>query len=468
MGPAYPAPPSGPPIPAAPGRPPGGAGPRPPARPAPPASPAPAPGPPPAQHDAVPPLVQPPAAAPPAAAAADPAGGLEGRPRPDAPGPDFPDTVAPEVRRHPAYAAARARLIQPDQVRVQSAYFWKKWVPLLGPDLAVLIVQLRNMCYYNPATGERRDWCFPSQATLAAAIGVKNTHTIANLLKRPYADLFVRVEERYRYDPLRRKKVQTTSLYHVRMDDPLTPEDAARLAAELSAAGATAAAAPGASAGIESAGQDPPGTAAEPAGAPDLTRNFRVRSPAPDAKLSRRYAREDFASESARNFRDEEGLLRESIEDKRAAQPPVEDSAGSMWTTETVQRPAPAAARGRGTAPPAPARGQPAQSGAPAGGAGGQQAPAPGWDVRPAAAALARAQARAILARREGQTAHRLRGEPALGASEPVRLNAALEEVRRRLFGVPPSPQACAADGPAGETAAPGRAPPDVGGWRRW
>jgi hypothetical protein len=39
------------------------------------------------------------------------------------------------------------------------------------------------------------------------------------------------------------------------------------------------------------------------------------------------------------------------------------------------------------------------------------------------------------LERQALHTAHRRRGEHALGASTPVRLNAALEEVRRRLFG---------------------------------
>jgi hypothetical protein len=336
----------------------------------------------------------------------------------------FPDTVAPGVRLHPYYGEARNRIVQPDQVRVQTAYFWKKWVPLLGPDLAVLIVQLRNMCYYNPATGERRDWCFPSQATLAAAIGVKNTHTIANLLKRPYAELFVRVEERYRYDPLRRKKVQTTSLYHVRMDDPLTPEDAIRLAAELGATGGAR--------GVEAAGHEAPSNAvsnATPSTSPpvepaapgpageDLTRKFRVRSGAPDAKFSRQHAREDFASGSARNFRDEEGLLRESIEDGRAAAPPGENPtvlSGTMRTARPAPGPAPPAVSSRGAA---------------------RHAAAPEQEACPPPAAPEQARARAILQRQAQHTAHRLRGEPALGASGPVRLNAALEEVRRRLFG---------------------------------
>ena len=283
----------------------------------------------------------------------------------------FPDTVDPRVRLHPYYGEARTRLVQPDHVRVQSAYFWKHWVPLLGPDLAVLVVQLRNMCYYNPATGERRDWCFPAQATLAAAIGVKNTHTIANLLKRPYADLFVRVEERYRYDPALGKKVQTSSIYYVRMDDPLTPADAVALAQELASAGPAVPSAPAApqrmAAGSPAAPAAPGGTpegnrspqpavahgrreatagapgdlggcpASAPAALPTvgttrthdtheslLTRKYRVRSQhacagdGPDAKFSRQQARENFASASARNFRDEEVLRRESAEEQRA------------------------------------------------------------------------------------------------------------------------------------------------------
>jgi hypothetical protein len=139
--------------------------------------------------------------------------GHAGSPAPDAPG------AAPGPAGQ-ADAGART-------VRVQSAYFWREWAPRLGPYLTVLIVQLRNMCYYNPATGERRDWCFPSQETLARACGV-SVSTLYRLLRDPRLAPFVRVEERYRYDARLGKRVRASNLYHVRLDDPLTPEHGAR------------------------------------------------------------------------------------------------------------------------------------------------------------------------------------------------------------------------------------------------
>jgi len=95
----------------------------------------------------------------------------------------------------------------------------------LGPVLTTLIMDLRDRCYYNPETGERRDYCWPSLDELAGAIGVKDRKTVMRALKHPLAELFVRVEARYRYDPQFKKKVRTSNVYHVAMDDPLLPED---------------------------------------------------------------------------------------------------------------------------------------------------------------------------------------------------------------------------------------------------
>jgi hypothetical protein len=57
--------------------------------------------------------------------------------------------------------------------------------------------------------------------------------TIARALKGKLASLFVRVEPRYRYDPIRKKKIRTSSIYHVAIDDPLLPEDEKSLHALL-------------------------------------------------------------------------------------------------------------------------------------------------------------------------------------------------------------------------------------------
>jgi hypothetical protein len=148
------------------------------------------------------------------------------------PSPDRSDSgLTPEqARLLPFYHDLRNEIVEPDKVVVSTQYFWTKWAPRLGPTLTALVVCLRRHCYYNRATHERRDWCFPEQATLAREIGVETTKTIRAALGHPLATLFVRREARYVYDPARGKKIRTSDIYHVAMDDPLTPADEARLA----------------------------------------------------------------------------------------------------------------------------------------------------------------------------------------------------------------------------------------------
>ena len=59
---------------------------------------------------------------------------------------------------------------------------------------------------------------------------METTKTIRAALQHPLIAYFVRCEARYVYDPVRGKKVRTSDMYDVAMDDPLVPEDEALLA----------------------------------------------------------------------------------------------------------------------------------------------------------------------------------------------------------------------------------------------
>lgn len=124
----------------------------------------------------------------------------------------------------PFYHELENEVKQPDRVRLQTDYFWRKWAPKLGPTLTVLVITLRSYCYYNKLTKERRDWCYPEQKTLADNIGV-SVDTVQRELKKPMARHFVTREPRYRYDERLKRPVRTADTYHIAMDDPLTPED---------------------------------------------------------------------------------------------------------------------------------------------------------------------------------------------------------------------------------------------------
>src|SRR5579885_2025038 len=144
------------------------------------------------------------------------------------------DEVAAAIELQPFYHHVKNTIIRPKQVVIGTRYFWERWAPRLGPTLTVLVVHLRRHCYYNQTTKERRDWCFPTQQTLAEEAGVSRW-TVMRELKKPIAREFVRVQLRSRYDPVRRQTVRISSLYHVAMDDPLVEEDRGRAAAILAA-----------------------------------------------------------------------------------------------------------------------------------------------------------------------------------------------------------------------------------------
>jgi hypothetical protein len=121
-------------------------------------------------------------------------------------------------------------IVQPDVVFVATQYFRRNWAPRLGSNLTLLVLALRQRCYWNKKEGDstKRDWCIVDHNTLAEEIGVSR-RTVINLLAQPEAGRFLQVKARYRYDNRLGKRVKAPSLYRVRMDDPLTPEDQALL-----------------------------------------------------------------------------------------------------------------------------------------------------------------------------------------------------------------------------------------------
>jgi hypothetical protein len=69
------------------------------------------------------------------------------------------------------YANVYSEIVKPDRVFVGTQYFRQRWLPLLGPKLAWLIITLRQHCYWNRQTGELRDYCIIDQEDLAFVAG---------------------------------------------------------------------------------------------------------------------------------------------------------------------------------------------------------------------------------------------------------------------------------------------------------
>jgi len=137
-----------------------------------------------------------------------------------------------QIEIQPFYHDLRNEIVQPRNIIVETKYFWDKWKPRLGPTLTVIIMELRRRCYYNPETGERRDYCWPSLQTIADACGI-SVSTLQRELKRPEAKLFIRIEPRYIYNEKISRMSRTSNIYYVAMDDPLLPEDKDRLKDEI-------------------------------------------------------------------------------------------------------------------------------------------------------------------------------------------------------------------------------------------
>src|SRR5690606_28703766 len=51
------------------------------------------------------------------------------------------------------------RIVRTDKILVATQYFRTRWVPLLGPTRAWLILHLRARCYLNARQLEVRDTC---------------------------------------------------------------------------------------------------------------------------------------------------------------------------------------------------------------------------------------------------------------------------------------------------------------------
>lgn len=130
-----------------------------------------------------------------------------------------------QIQVEPWYLDVRGEIVKPDQVQVTTKYFWSRWVPKLGPLATCLLLRLRQYCYFNRATGEKRDWCYPSQDTLAQELGLQNRKTVMDALRRLQELGFVRREAQYRLDPKTRRPHRTTDKYFILMEDPIAPED---------------------------------------------------------------------------------------------------------------------------------------------------------------------------------------------------------------------------------------------------
>lgn len=124
----------------------------------------------------------------------------------------------------PFYHEAKNEITRPNHFVGCSRYLVEKWLPRLGPLGFSLVLHLRSLGYYNPATGELRDAIQINQNDLGRVLGVSLDTLQREMKRNPALGAFVRVEKFYQRNQTGHLQ-RLDSVYYIAMDDPLIPED---------------------------------------------------------------------------------------------------------------------------------------------------------------------------------------------------------------------------------------------------
>lgn len=147
---------------------------------------------------------------------------------------------------HPVYLSARAAIIAPERAIPVTLYSAQKWLPRLGPERWCLVVLLRALCIDAPRRGDGTKRVTCSWRDLAEMLHV-HEETIASWLKhdsipndKPWRAIIPEDEQsrylalfiprlRYAYETHNGKTRRVGFLLEVLMEDPVIPEDEAKL-----------------------------------------------------------------------------------------------------------------------------------------------------------------------------------------------------------------------------------------------
>jgi hypothetical protein len=135
-----------------------------------------------------------------------------------------------DVTLLPYYGSARDRIIRPDRALILRSYFVERWLPRLSGDELKVVVVLRNLArVHGVETGSPTvevtirhlvDLTGISRGTLNRLLAADH------LRERPLGQFVQKQAQRV---PGIIGTIQGPNIYHVRMDDPIAPEDEATL-----------------------------------------------------------------------------------------------------------------------------------------------------------------------------------------------------------------------------------------------
>lgn len=126
------------------------------------------------------------------------------------------------------FLSARNEIVNPNQAVPATKYFWDKWAPELGPNLSMLIMQLRKHCIYNRHEERGGSTTFLSLDEIGKECGISKS-TVKRELRNPLVKSFIKIYPNYKYNEQLRKKVRCANTYQVALDEPIHPSDEPKL-----------------------------------------------------------------------------------------------------------------------------------------------------------------------------------------------------------------------------------------------
>ena len=128
------------------------------------------------------------------------------------------------------YRECYNQIVKPHRIFSVTRYFLQRWVQILGPSAAWLVVDLRQYAYWNG----RRDWCQVSADQVANDLGL-HRQRVFEMLNTPWVDWFVwrHGEPHYTIRQDTGRISRSVNRYKVALSDPLVPADAEHLTSWL-------------------------------------------------------------------------------------------------------------------------------------------------------------------------------------------------------------------------------------------
>ena len=129
----------------------------------------------------------------------------------------------------PFYYSSVNEITKPESLTFTSHYFADRWMRELGPVGTAIVVILRSHCYHNRKRGELRDRVQLPVPQIAEEVGVSAKTVRRELDGNKALQRFVRVHVEYAPGRTPESVRRDANSYQVAMDDPVHPQDEARL-----------------------------------------------------------------------------------------------------------------------------------------------------------------------------------------------------------------------------------------------